>query len=153
MKFDYVVVGAGLAGLTVAERIANVLDKKVLIVEKRGHIGGNVYDSYNEDGVLIHNYGPHIFHTNDKGVYEYLSQFTKWNDFWHRVLSYVDGNLIPMPITVETVNKLYNLNLNTFEVEEFFKKQAVDIPEIKTSRDVALSKVGEEIYQKFFENY
>ncbi len=153
MKFDYVVVGAGLAGLTVAERIANVLDRKVLIIEKRGHIGGNVYDSYNEDGVLIHNYGPHIFHTNDKGVYEYLSQFTKWNDFWHRVLSYVDGNLIPMPITVETVNKLYNLNLSTFEVEDFFKKLAVDIPEIKTSRDVALSKVGEEIYQKFFENY
>lgn len=153
MNYKYVVVGAGLAGLTVAERIANVLDEKVLVIEKRSHIGGNVYDSYNEDGILIHNYGPHIFHTNDKGVYDYLSQFTKWNDFWHRVLTYVDGNLIPMPITVETINKLYNLNLDCSQVEEFLKKQAVDIKEIKTSKDVALSKVGQDIYEKIFEKY
>lgn len=147
------IVGAGLAGLTMAERIADQLNEKVLVIEKRNHIGGNVYDSYNEDGILIHNYGPHIFHTNNKEVYDYLSQFTKWNDFWHRVLTYVDGNLIPMPITVETINRLYNLNLSCEEVEEFLKKKAVPIDEIKTSRDVALSKVGEEIYQKFFENY
>lgn len=153
MHYKYVVVGAGLAGLTVAERIASEMNEKVLVVEKRGHIGGNVYDSYNEDGILIHNYGPHIFHTNDKTVYDYLSKFTKWNDFWHRVLTYVDGNLIPMPITVETINKLYNMNLSCDEVEEFIKKKAVPMDEIKTSRDVALSKVGEEIYQKFFENY
>lgn len=153
MHFKYLVVGAGLAGLTMAERIANVLDEKVLVVEKRPHIGGNVYDSYNEDGILIHNYGPHIFHTNDKEVYEYLSNFTRWRDFWHRVLTYVDGNLVPMPITVETINKLYNLNLNCFEVEEFLKKQAVDVGEVKTSKDVALSKVGQDIYEKIFENY
>ena len=153
MKFNYVVVGAGLAGLTIAERIANVLNEKVLVIEKRGHIGGNIYDSYNEDGILIHNYGPHIFHTNDKGVYDYLSQFTPWNDFWHRVLTQVDGNLIPMPITVETINKLYNLNLSCEEVEEFLKKKEIEIDEIKTSKDVALSKVGEDIYEKFFENY
>lgn len=153
MDFKYVIIGAGLAGLTMAERIANVLDEKVLVIEKRGHIGGNVYDSYNEDGILIHNYGPHIFHTNDSGVYEYLSNFTKWNSFWHRVLTYVDGNLIPMPITVETINKLYNLNLDCFQVEEFLKKQAVDIKEIKTSKDVALSKVGQDIYEKIFETY
>lgn len=153
MHYKYVVVGAGLAGLTIAERVANQLNEKVLVIEKRNHIAGNVYDSYNEDGILIHNYGPHIFHTNNKVVYDYLSQFTKWNDFWHRVLTYVDGNLIPMPITVETINKLYNLNLSCEEVEEFLKKKAIAIDEIKTSRDVALSKVGEEIYQKFFENY
>ncbi|HWT26653.1 MAG TPA: UDP-galactopyranose mutase, partial [Mobilitalea sp.] len=153
MDFKYVVVGAGLAGLTMAERIANVLGEKVLVIEKRNHIGGNIYDSYNEDGILIHNYGPHIFHTNDRGVYEYLSQFTKWNDFWHRVLTYVDGNLIPMPITVETINKLYNLNLDCSQVEEFLKKQAVDIQEVKTSKDVALSKVGKDIYEKIFETY
>lgn len=153
MHYRYVVVGAGLAGLTIAERVANVLGEKVLVIEKRNHIGGNVYDSYNEDGILIHNYGPHIFHTNDKNVYDYLSQFTKWNDFWHRVLTYVDGNLIPMPITVETINRLYNMNLTCDEVEEFLKKKAVEISEIKTSRDVALSKVGVDIYQKFFENY
>ncbi len=153
MKFKYVIVGAGLAGLTIAERIANELQEKVLVIEKRNHIGGNIYDSYNEDGILIHNYGPHIFHTNDKEVYDYLSGFTKWNDFWHRVLTYVDGNLIPMPITVETINKLYNLNLDCFQVEEFLKGQAVDIKEIKTSKDVALSKVGPDIYAKVFENY
>lgn len=153
MNFKYVIVGAGLAGLTMAERIANVLGEKVLVIEKRNHIGGNVYDSYNEDGILIHNYGPHIFHTNDKGVYDYLSGFTKWNDFWHRVLTYVDGNLIPMPITVETINRLYNLNLDCSQVEDFLKKQAVSIPEIKTSKDVALSKVGQDIYEKIFETY
>lgn len=153
MNYKYVVVGAGLAGLTIAERIANVLDEKVLIIEKRNHIGGNIYDSYNDAGILIHNYGPHIFHTNDKEVYDYLSQFTPWNDFWHRVLTYVDGNLIPMPITVETINKLYNLNLSCQEVEEFLKKQAVPIEEVKTSKDVALSKVGVDIYEKIFETY
>ena len=153
MKYKYIVVGAGLAGLTVAERIANVLNEKVLIIEKRSHIGGNVYDSYNEEGILIHNYGPHIFHTNDREVYQYLSSFTPWNDFWHRVLTYVDGNLIPMPITVETINKLYNLNLSCEEVEDFLKKQAIPMDEIKTSKDVALSKVGEDIYKKIFETY
>ncbi|MBE5962840.1 MAG: UDP-galactopyranose mutase [Lachnospiraceae bacterium] len=153
MHYDYVVVGAGLAGLTIAERAANEGNKKVLVIERRGHIGGNVYDSYNEDGILIHNYGPHIFHTNDKEVYDYLSKFTKWNDFWHRVLTYVDGNLIPMPITVETVNKLYNLNLSTKEFEAFIKEEAEDIEEIRTSKDVALSKVGENIYNLFFKNY
>lgn len=153
MHYQYVVVGAGLAGLTVAERIASEKNEKVLLVEKRSHIGGNVYDSYNEDGILIHNYGPHIFHTNDKEVYEYLSRFTKWNDFWHRVLTQVDGNLIPMPITLETINQLYNMSLTPEEMKKFIDTLAVPVEEIKTSRDVALSKVGEEIYQKFFENY
>lgn len=153
MKYKYVIVGAGLAGLTIAERIANELNEKVIVIEKRNHIGGNIFDSYNDDGILIHNYGPHIFHTNDKEVYSYLSKFTKWNDFWHRVLTYVDGNLIPMPITVETINKLYNLNLDNSQLEEYLKKIAVDIKEINTSKDVALSKVGQDIYEKIFETY
>lgn len=153
MHYKYVVVGAGLAGLTVAERIAKVKKEKVLVVEKRNHIGGNVYDSYNKDGILIHNYGPHIFHTNDKEVYDYLSQFTEWNDFWHRVLTMVDGNLIPMPITLDTINQYFHLSLSAEEMKEFIASLAVPIEEIKTSRDVALSKVGEEIYRKFFENY
>ncbi len=153
MYYPYVVAGAGLAGLTVAERIANEKGEKVLIVEKRPHIGGNVYDSYNEDGILIHHYGPHIFHTNDREVYYYLGQFTKWNDFWHRVLTQVDGNLIPMPITLETINRLYHMEMTVEEMEKFIEKRAVPIKEIKTSRDVALSKVGEDIYSKFFENY
>lgn len=153
MNFKYVVVGAGLAGLTVAERIANVLGEKVLIIEKRNHIGGNIYDSYNEEGILIHNYGPHIFHTNDKEVYSYLSGFTKWNIFWHRVLSYVDGNLVAMPISVETINQLYNLNLSCDEIEEFLSKRAVKVNNVTTSKEVAISKVGTDIYEKMFKNY
>lgn len=151
--FKYIVVGAGLSGLTIAERIASELNEDVLIIEKRNHIGGNCYDSYNEDGILIHNYGPHIFHTNHKDVWDYLSSFTKWYYYQHRVLTYIDGQLIPMPITTETVNKLYNVNLSNFEVEEFLKKQAEPIAEIKNSEDVVLSKAGKEIYEKFFKNY
>lgn len=153
MYFKYVIAGAGLSGLTVAERIASDKNERVLVVEKRSHIGGNVYDSYNEDGILIHNYGPHIFHTNDREVYEYLGHFTKWNEFWHRVLTQVDGNLLPMPITLETINKLYNLSLSPVTMKEFIRQREVLLEEIRTSQDVALSKVGEEIYDKFFKNY
>ncbi|MBO5198988.1 MAG: UDP-galactopyranose mutase [Lachnospiraceae bacterium] len=153
MHYHYVIAGAGLSGLTIAERIASELNEKVLVVEKRSHIGGNVYDSYNEEGILIHNYGPHIFHTNDEGVYRYLSRFTKWNDFWHRVLSYVDGNLVPMPVSVETINRLYNLSLSCGEIEAFLSSRAIPMDEVKTSRDVALSKVGTDLYEKLFMNY
>ncbi|MBL4936348.1 UDP-galactopyranose mutase [Clostridium sp. YIM B02515] len=153
MNFKYVIVGAGLAGITTAERIATELNEKVLIIEKRNHIGGNCYDYYNEDGILIHKYGPHIFHTNSKEVWEYLSRFTKWYHYQHRVLTYIDGQLIPMPITTETINKLYNLNLSNFQVEEFLSNQALKIDEIKNSEDVVLSKAGTDIYEKFFKNY
>ena len=151
--FKYVVVGAGLSGLTIAERIANCLNESVLIIEKRKHIGGNCHDFYNEDGILTHSYGPHIFHTNYKEVWDYLNQFTKWYYYQHRVLTYIDGQLIPMPITTETINRLYNLNLSNFEVEEFLSKQSQPIVEIKNSEDVVLSKAGKDIYEKFFKNY
>ena len=151
--FKYVVVGAGLSGLTIAERIANCLNESVLIIEKRNHIGGNCHDSYDENGILIHNYGPHIFHTNYKEVWDYLNEFTKWYYYQHRVLTYIDGQLIPMPITTETINKLYNLDLSNFDVEEFLSKQAEPIIEIMNSEDVVLSKAGKDIYEKFFKNY
>ncbi|SCI70822.1 Probable UDP-galactopyranose mutase [uncultured Clostridium sp.] len=153
MKFKYVIVGAGLAGLTIAERIANELDEHVLIIEKRNHIAGNCYDYYNEDGVMVHKYGPHIFHTNSQKVWNYLSMFTKWNYYQHRVLTYVDGNFIPMPISCETINKLYNINLSTNEIQKFLEEKSVKIDEIKNSEDVVLSKAGCEIYEKFFKNY
>jgi UDP-galactopyranose mutase len=153
MHYKYVVVGAGLAGLTIAERIANDLKEKVLVIEKKKHIGGNCFDSYNEHGILVHNYGPHIFHTNLKEVWDYLSRFTEWHYYQHRVLTYVDGQLIPMPITTETINKLYNLNLSNFEIEEFLCKQADKLEEINNSEDVVLSKAGKDIYEKFFKNY
>src|SRR5215218_7173068 len=122
--FDYLIVGAGFAGCVLAERLANGSGKRVLICDKRPHIGGNAYDYYNEDGILIHKYGPHIFHTNSRDVFEYLSRFTEWREYQHRVLASVDGQLVPIPINQTTVNQLYGLNLTSFQVEEFFQSMA-----------------------------
>lgn len=151
--FDYLIVGAGFAGSVLAERLAAGSNKKVLICDRRPHIGGNAYDFYNEAGILIHKYGPHIFHTNSKDVFEYLSRFTEWREYQHRVLASVDGMLVPMPINLDTINKLYGLNLTAFEVEDFFKKVAEPCENIRTSEDVVVSKVGRELYEKFFKNY
>ena len=109
--FDYLIVGAGFAGSVMAERLAEDAGKKVLIIDKRRHIGGNAYDCYDEAGLLIHKYGPHIFHTNSKEVFEYLSRFTEWRQYQHRVQASVDGQLVPMPINLSTINRLYGLKL------------------------------------------
>ncbi|HJQ70624.1 MAG TPA: UDP-galactopyranose mutase [Blastocatellia bacterium] len=151
--FDYLIVGAGFAGSTLAERLARVSDKKVLICDRRPHIGGNAYDHYNDAGILVHKYGPHIFHTNSREVFEYLSQFTEWRAYEHRVLASVDGQLVPIPINLDTVNRLYGLNLTSFQLEEFFASVAEPRPVIRTSEDVIVSKVGRELYEKFFRNY
>jgi UDP-galactopyranose mutase len=151
--FDYLIVGCGFAGSVLAERLARVEGKKVLIVEKRPHIGGNAYDRYDDAGVLIHPYGPHIFHTNSEDIFDYLSQFTEWRPYQHRVLGSVDGQLVPIPINLDTINKLYGLNLTSFEVEKFFESVAEKRDEIKTSEDVVVSKVGRELYNKFFRGY
>ncbi|MCC2548368.1 UDP-galactopyranose mutase [Hymenobacter sp. BT175] len=151
--FDYLIVGAGFAGSVLAERLATRSNKKVLILDKRNHIAGNAYDHYNEEGILVHKYGPHIFHTNSKDVFEYLSNFTDWRPYEHRVLASVDGQLVPMPINLDTINKLYGLSLNSFEVEQFLESLAEEVPVIKTSEDVVVSKVGRELYEKFFKNY
>ncbi len=151
--FDYLIVGAGFAGSVLAERLASGSNKKVLICDKRAHIGGNAYDFYNDEGILIHKYGPHIFHTNSKDVFDYLTRFTEWREYQHRVLANVDGMLVPMPINLDTINKLYGLNLTAFEVDDFFKKIAEPVAHIKTSEDVVVSKVGRELYEKFFRNY
>ena len=136
-----------------AERLAAGSGKKVLICDKRSHIGGNAYDHYNEAGILVHKYGPHIFHTNARDVFDYLSRFTEWRLYQHRVRASVDGQIVPMPINLDTINSLYGLNLTSFEVEEFFKKVAEPCDEIRTSEDVVVSKVGRELYEKFFRNY
>ena len=151
--FDYLIVGAGFAGSVLAERLAAGSDKKVLICDKRPHIGGNAYDHYNEAGILVHKYGPHIFHTNSREVFEYLSRFTDWRPYQHRVRASVDGQIVPIPINLDTINSLYGLNLTSFEVEEFFKKVAEPVERIRTSEDVVVSKVGRELYEKFFRNY
>src|SRR5580765_6775988 len=151
--FDYLIVGAGFAGSVLAERLAAGSDKKVLICDKRPHIGGNAYDHYNEAGILVHKYGPHIFHTNSREVFEYLSRFTEWRPYQHRVRASVDGQLVPIPINLDTINSLYGLSLTSFDVEEFFKKVAEPVDRILTSEDVVVSKVGRELYEKFFRNY
>lgn len=151
--FDYLIVGAGFAGSVLAERLATVCGKRVLIVEKRDHIGGNAYDRYTEEGILQHVYGPHIFHTNSRKVYDYLSQFTLWRPYQHRVRALVDGQLVPIPINLDTINQLYGLRLNSFEVEAFFAERAEEVAEIRTSEDVVVSKVGRELYEKFFRGY
>jgi len=151
--FDYLIVGAGFAGSVLAERLATQANKKVLIIDQRNHIAGNAYDFYNKDGILVHKYGPHIFHTNSLEVYDYLGQFTSWRSYEHRVLASVDGQLVPIPINQNTINLLYGLNLCSKQVEEFFLSKAEPLARIKTSEDVVVGKVGRELYEKFFRGY
>lgn len=151
--FDYLIVGAGFAGSVLAERLARGSKKKVLICDKRNHVGGNAYDHYNEAGILVHKYGPHIFHTNSREVFEYLSRFTEWRPYQHRVRASVDGQIVPIPINLDTINTLYGLNLTAFELAQFFKNVAEPCEQIRTSEDVVVSSVGRELYEKFFRNY
>lgn len=151
--FDYLIVGAGFAGSVLAERLARELSLRVLIVDKRPHIGGNAYDRYDDHGVLIHPYGPHIFHTNSAEIFDYLSGFTEWRPYQHRVLASVDGQLVPLPINLDTVNKLYGLNLNSFEMEEWLHSVAEKKERIATSEDVVVNRVGRDLYNKFFRGY
>jgi UDP-galactopyranose mutase len=151
--FDWVVVGAGFAGSVLAERLASQRGERVLVIDKRNHIGGNAYDRYDEAGLLIHQYGPHIFHTNAKSIFDHLSQFTDWRPYEHRVLAEVDGQLLPIPINLDTVNRLYGLDLKSEELEDFFASKAEKVPEIRTSEDVVVSRVGRELYEKFFRGY
>lgn len=152
--FDYLIVGAGFAGAVAAERMARCHGKKVLVIDRRRHVGGNAYDHYNENGILVHRYGPHIFHTNSDQVFQYLSQFTSWRSYEHKVLASVDGKLVPVPINRDTVNLLYGLNLaSDEEVEAFFASRAEPRATLKTSEDVVVSKVGRDLYEKLFRNY
>lgn len=154
MKYDYLVVGAGFAGSVFAERLASQKNKKVLIVEKRNHIGGNAYDEYDEHGILVHKYGPHIFHTNSKKVFDYLSQFTEWRFYEHRVLASLDGENYPIPINRTTLNKLYKKNFQTEEeVQEFYNSVREQKNPILNSEDIIVNKVGVDLYEKFFKFY
>jgi UDP-galactopyranose mutase len=152
--FDYLIVGAGYAGSILAERLTSQLGKRVLLIDKRLHIGGNAYDEKDAGGVLMHRYGPHIFHTNSDEVVGYLSQFTKWRPYEHRVLAAVGGLLVPMPINRTTLNLLYGLNLTTdAQAEAYLASRAEPVEKIRTSEDVVVSKVGRELYETFFRGY
>lgn len=152
-EFDYLIVGAGFAGSVLAERLANELGCKVLVVDKRPHIGGNAYDCYDDSGLLIHPYGPHIFHTNSADIFEYLSRFTAWRPYQHRVLACVDGQQVPLPINLDTINQLYGLSLTSFEMEAWLESVAERKGPICNSEDVIVHKVGRELYNKFFRGY
>ena len=151
--FDYLIVGAGYAGSVLAERLARGSGKQVLLVDRRPHIAGNAYDHYDDAGILVHKYGPHIFHTNSREVFDYLSRFTDWRQYQHKVLASVDGQLVPIPINLDTINKLYGLSLNSFQMEEFLASRAEQRQKIRSSEDVVVSKVGRELYEKFFRGY
>ena len=153
MSKGYVIAGAGLAGITLAERIASQLKKPVVLLEKREAPGGNIRDEINKEGILVQRYGPHVFHTNDREVYEYLSRFTDWRAYHHRVLAWVDGKYIPLPITLETLDKLYDRDFTPQEAEAFIAARRIPLERIHTSRDVALAAIGEELYEKIFRNY
>src|SRR4051794_32997108 len=151
--YDWLVVGAGFAGSVIAERLASQRGDKVLLIDRRPHIGGNAYDRHDEAGVLIHQYGPHIFHTNSKTIFDYLSQFTDWRPYEHRVLAEVDGMRLPIPINLITINRLYGLSLTSEELQGWLAARAEPIAEIRTAEDVVLSSVGRELYEKFFRFY
>ncbi len=151
--YDYLIVGAGLSGAVLAERLASKSNKRVLLMDKRSHIGGNTFDHYNNDGILVHKYGPHIFHTNSKEVFDYLSKFTEWRAYEHHVLASIDGQLVPIPINLNTINTLYGLNLCSDEVKEFFASRIEKKEKITTSEDVVVNAVGRELYEKFFKHY
>jgi UDP-galactopyranose mutase len=153
-RYDYLVVGAGFAGSVLAERLASQHGARVLIVDRREHVGGNAYDEPNEAGILYHKYGPHIFHTNSDQVVDYLSQFTEWRPYEHRVLAHVRGQLVPIPINRTTLNKLFDANLKTDEeAAEYLASRAEPVEEIRTSEDVVINAVGEELYKLFFRGY
>ena len=152
-RYDYLIVGAGFAGAVLAERLAAGSNKRVLVVDKRPHIAGNAYDHYNEDGLLVHKYGPHIFHTNSDKVVDYLSRFTQWRPYEHRVLAQVDDQLVPMPINLTTLSRLYGREFTADDAQAFLAARAEKVDTIKTSEDVVVSQIGRELYEKFFQGY
>ena len=154
MKYDYMVVGAGFSGAVMAERLASQLNKKVLVVEKRSHIGGNAYDEHDENGILVHRYGPHIFHTNSRKVFEYLSQFTDWLPYEHKVLARIGNELYPIPINRLTINKLYGLNLSSDdEVNSYFESVRTRRFPVQNSEDIIVNQVGYDLFEKFFKHF
>jgi UDP-galactopyranose mutase len=151
--YDYLVVGAGLAGSTLAERLASRLGASVLLIDKRDHIAGNCHDPISPEGLQYHAYGPHIFHTNSQAVVEYLSQFTTWRPYEHRVMARVRDALVPIPINRTTINRLYDLDLDEAGVAAFLAARAERVSRIRTSEDFVVSRVGRELYETFYRDY
>ena len=158
MKFmknvDYLIVGAGFSGVTIAERIASVLKKEVIIIDKRGYFGGNSYDYFDSNNILVHKFGPHWFHTNDEFVFSYLSGFTEWIEHKHIIRSSLNGKHYPFPVNRKTLNELYGLNLQTEEdVKQYLESVRLPIEKPKNAEEMVLGLVGEDLYEKFYKNY
>ena len=152
--YSYVVVGSGLLGAVIAERIATQLDRPVLVIEKRPHIGGNCYSATDaRTGIEYHQYGTHIFHTSNEKVWNYIQKFTAFNTYRHKVLSSHNGRNYPFPINLATINQFYNKNLNSFEAEDFMATVREPIREPKNFEEQALSKLGRPLYEAFFKGY
>lgn len=151
--YDYLIVGAGFAGSVIAERLAAGLGKRVLLIDRRTHIGGNAYDELDAAGVRVHRYGPHIFHTNAQRIVDYLSRFTEWRPYEHRVLAQVDEHLLPIPINLTTLNGLFGLAMTEQDAELFLAQRAEPVAVIRTSQDVVINQIGRGLYEKFFRGY
>lgn len=152
MKTQFLIVGAGFAGCTVARQLAEA-SRSVVIVDRRSHIGGNSYDHYDNYGILVQKYGPHIFHTGLKHVWDFLSRFTEWNGYMHKVLANVNGINVHLPINLTTMSDLYNYSFSPEDLKEYFDKKRIPLKVIANSKDVIVSTVGEELYDLFFKNY
>ncbi|HYP82888.1 UDP-galactopyranose mutase [Variovorax sp.] len=152
MSSSVFIVGAGFAGSVVARELADA-GWNVRLVDKRPHIGGNAFDEFDAHGVLVHRYGPHIFHTNSVRVLEFLSKFTNWRPYEHRVRGVIDGRAYPFPINRDTLNELYGLDLNEEGAAAFYEKVRDPRDPVRTSEDVVLNSVGRDLYEKFFLNY
>ncbi len=149
---DILIIGAGFAGATCARELADA-GYRVLVIDLRPHIAGNAYDEYDACGVLVHRYGPHLFHTNAKRVFSWLSRFTEWRSYEHRVLAEVDGQLLPIPINRTTLNRLYGLDLDEAGIAEYLERVREPRNPIRTSEDVVLNSVGHDLCDKFFRGY
>jgi len=154
-SFDILIVGCGLSGIVIAERFANILNKKVLIIDKRDHVGGNIYDYIDkETNILISKYGAHLFHTNNERVWEYINKFDKWIRWDHQVLGYVDNKLINIPVNINTVNSLCNENIKSKEeMDIWLEKNQLKYDNIDDSEKMGKSRVGEYLYEKIFRDY
>lgn len=156
-EFDCLVIGCGFAGAVIAREHAERGDKKVLIIDKRSHIGGNAYDSYNDDGILIHNYGPHIFHTQSSRVFEYLSRFTEWRDYSHEVLADIHGKLIPVPFNLNSLYLVFEQSkaerLEQKLISVYGTEKRVTISELRGQTDSELLELADFIYKNVFMYY
>ncbi|MBF8781913.1 UDP-galactopyranose mutase [Pseudomonas fulva] len=152
-RYDYLIVGAGFAGSVLAERLAAGLGKRILLIDRRDHVGGNAFDEHDAAGVLVHRYGPHIFHTNAQRIVDYLSNFTDWRPYEHRVLAHVRERLVPVPINLTTLNLLFDLDLDEEQAQALLARRAEPVASIRTSEDVVVNQIGRELYELFFRGY